>query len=148
MHDSVNITISSYTEPIPTANTFALNLFLLKWVILKNIFFQRHAVSRTQQDRQREPSVRHSIPRFPPNSAFIACWVAELNTALCLTSERKKLLHISFPRAGIEPTTNLVYSHTLVKATGLLLRFNRYNKKNLMSCSLKYYLPFPIVPRK
>ena len=29
---------------------------------------QLHAVSCTQQGRQREPSVRHCVPHFPPNS--------------------------------------------------------------------------------
>ena len=34
---------------------------------------QLHAVSRTQQGRQREPSVRHSVPYFLPNSGAIQC---------------------------------------------------------------------------
>ena len=28
--------------------------------------------------------IRHSVPHFPPSSRRIACWVAELNAALCL----------------------------------------------------------------
>ena len=43
---------------------------------------QLHAVSRTQQGKQREPSVRHSVPHLLPNSGGIACLVAELNAAL------------------------------------------------------------------
>ena len=33
---------------------------------------QLRAVSRTQQGRQREPSVRHSVPPLLPNSGGIA----------------------------------------------------------------------------
>ena len=34
---------------------------------------QLHAVSRTQQGRQREPSVKTHRPRFPPGSGGIVC---------------------------------------------------------------------------
>ena len=34
--------------------------------------------------------LRHSVPHFPPNSGGIACWVAELNAALCLDTRAKK----------------------------------------------------------
>ena len=45
---------------------------------------QLHAVSRTQQGKQREPMLRHSVPHFLPNSGDIACSVVELNAALSL----------------------------------------------------------------
>ena len=34
--------------------------------------------------------LRHSVAHFPPNSGGIACWVAELNAALCLDTRAKK----------------------------------------------------------
>ena len=52
---------------------------------------QLHAVSRTQQGRQREPSVkRYPVPHFLPNSGGIMCCVAELNAALNLDTRAKK----------------------------------------------------------
>ena len=61
---------------------------------LRKLYFkiknQLQAVSRTQQGRQREPSVkRHSVAHFLPNSGGIACWVAELNAALNLDTKRR-----------------------------------------------------------
>ena len=47
-----------------------INLFQSFFFLNK---FRLHAVSRTQQGRQREPSVRHSIAHFLPNSEDIAC---------------------------------------------------------------------------
>ena len=34
---------------------------------------------------------RHFIPHFPPKSAGIACWLAELNAVLCLDTGAKKM---------------------------------------------------------
>ena len=34
--------------------------------------------------------LRHSVPHFPPSFGGIACWVAELNAALCLDTRAKK----------------------------------------------------------
>ena len=55
----------------------------IKQSVLRSIFrklnkYQLHAVSRTQQGRQRESSVRDSVPHFLPNSGRIARWEAEL----------------------------------------------------------------------
>ena len=52
--------------------------------------------------------LRHSIPPFLPNFGGIACWVAQLNAALCLDTRTKKWKDniISFSRTGIEPTTS------------------------------------------
>ena len=86
--------------------------------------FQLHAVSRTQQNRQRESYIKRF--RSPFSAEFwIHFTVAELNDALfASTSERinrnihtyKYLIYIniSFYHVVIEPTINRVYSHTLV----------------------------------
>ena len=66
------------------------------FIMLASDFFtdkKKHfyAVSRTLQVRHREPSVRHSVLHFLPNSGvFIACQVAELIAALCLDTRAKK----------------------------------------------------------
>ena len=65
---------------------YFMEFIIWNWNINKNILliYQLHAVSRTQQGRQREPSVK------TPNSGGIACWVAELNAALFLDTRAKK----------------------------------------------------------
>ena len=54
--------------------------------------------------------LRHSIPikTLPCIFVYYACWVAELNDALCCAryhSQKIKILNISVPRVGIAPTT-------------------------------------------
>ena len=57
---------------------------------------QLHFVSRTQQGRQRELSVK-TVPHFLPNSGGIACWVAELNAALAQNeTEKMKMKKYAF----------------------------------------------------
>ena len=51
---------------------------------------QLHAVSRTQQGRQREHSVTTLCSHFLKKSGGIACGVAELNAALCFDTRAKK----------------------------------------------------------
>ena len=46
-----------------------------------------------------------SIPHFPLISWDIACWVAELNAALCLVTTRGYENIKYFPRGGTELTT-------------------------------------------
>ena len=88
----------------------------------KNNNNQLHAVSRTQQGRQREPGVK---TLHPPLSAVF--WRRGVLSGGNLKSRRvlprhqreemKILINISFPRVGIEPTTSRFYSHTLCSCT-------------------------------
>ena len=60
--------------------------------------------------------LRHSAPHFVPISGGIA---VESGGTLCRAlfrhqSEKNKILNISFPRVGIEPTTYRVNSPTLM----------------------------------
>ena len=48
------------------------------------------SVSRTQQNRQRNLVLRHTVPHFSPSSGAIACWVAKLNAAIYLDTRAKK----------------------------------------------------------
>ena len=71
---------------LPT--TMSCNLIHYQYSKIKSI--QLHAVSRTQQSRQREPSVK-IVPHFLPNSKDIACWMAELNTGFLPWSHSEDL---------------------------------------------------------
>ena len=63
--------------------------------------------------------LRHFESHFPPNSRGIACWVAELNVALCLDTKAEEL------RVEVKITTSRVYSQTLVA-------LNRYVPVNVV----------------
>ena len=89
---------------------------------------QLHAVSRTQQSRQREPNVK--TLRFPLSVEFWRHCVLSGRTqsrAFASTPERRNgninLNNISSPRVGIEPTTSRFYSHTLCHCATIGLNF-------------------------
>ena len=76
---------------------------------------QLHAVSCTQQSRQMERSVK--ILRSPPVlEALHVEWRNSMPRFAPTPEQRNEninLTNISFPRVGIEPTTNRFYIHTL-----------------------------------
>ena len=70
-------------------NSRSLHLFRLDFFILSFISFTLHpAHSRVGRGNL---VLRHSVLYCPPNSGGIACWVTELNAALCLGIKAKKL---------------------------------------------------------
>ena len=78
---------------------------------------QLHAVSCTQQGRQREPNVK--TLRSPLSAEFWRhCMLRGGTPSSASTPERRKEnvnlnYYLSFPRAEIEPTTSYTYSHIL-----------------------------------
>ena len=114
-----------------------------------------HVVSRTQQGRQREPSVkrlasptfrriletfrvewRNSTPRFSSTPERRNKTI-NLNKYLCFNIFKVLLLllekkNIWFPRVGIGPTTDRVYSHICAPAPQLASITNFvYNYQNI-----------------
>ena len=96
--------------------------YLAVWSFTLNQF---HAVSRTQQGRQREPSI--NTLRSPLSAKFWRhCMLSggpQRRTSPRHQSEELKIQMFLLSRVGIEPTTSRFYSHTfcLCATTNLLI---------------------------
>ena len=103
-------------------------------------FFYRHAVSRTQQGRQKQPIVKTLRSSF--SAEFWRRCVLNGGTQRHILpqhqSEEIKTWNISFPWVGIEPTTCHVYSHTLCLWPRLARPYS-YNVRWNCGCLLQFY---------
>ena len=70
-----------------------------------------------------------SVPHFPPNSGWY-CVLSDQNEVI-------KILNISFPQVGIEPTTCHVYSRTYVLLRHDGLRVIFYIRQSIQYIMMK-----------